>query len=80
MEEGPHTVLEGIPGKVARGSDPTTSSRSPKFGSVGGVNSLMEGRKEEEPRKKVKNGEPTAHINTFGRNDLFTDETNTMGD
>jgi hypothetical protein len=28
----------------------------------------------------VKNGEPTAHINTFGRNDLFTDETNTMGD
>ena len=28
----------------------------------------------------MKNGEPTAHINTFGRNDLFTDETNTMGD
>ena len=51
LEEGPHTGLEGIPGEVARGSDPTTTSRSPKFGSVlGGVNSLMEGGKEEEPR------------------------------
>ena len=39
----------------------------------------MEGRKEKEPRK-VKNGEPAAHINTFRAYDLFTDETNTMGD
>ena len=28
----------------------------------------------------MKNGQPTAHINTFGRNDLLANETNTMGD
>ena len=50
LEECPHTGLEGIPGKVARGSDPTTTSSSRKFGGVGSVNSLMEGGKEEEPR------------------------------
>ena len=50
LEEGPHTGLKGIPGEVARGSDPTSTSRSPKFGGIGGVNSLMEGGKEEEPR------------------------------
>ena len=79
VEEGPHTGLEGVPGEVTRGSNPTSTSSFPKFRGVWGVNSLMEGRKEKEPRK-VKNGEPTAHINTFRAYDLFTDETNTMGD
>ena len=37
-------------------------------------------REERSRGNEVKNGEPTAHINTFGRYDLFTDETNTMGD
>ena len=46
VEEGPHTGFKIIPGEVARGSYPTSTSSSPKFGGVGGVNSLMEGRKE----------------------------------
>ena len=36
-------------------------------------------REERSRGNEVKNGEPTAHINTFRRNDLFADETNTMG-
>ena len=40
----------------------------------------MEGGEEQESRNEVKNGEPTGHIITFRRNDLFANETNTMGD
>ena len=36
-------------------------------------------REERSRGNEVKNGEPTAHINTFRRNDLLADETNTMG-
>ena len=46
VEEGPHTGFKGISGEVARGSNPTSTSSSPNFGGVRGVNSLMEGRKE----------------------------------
>ena len=46
VEEGPHTGLEGVPGEVTRGSNPTSTCSFPKFGSVGGVNSLMKGRQE----------------------------------
>ena len=46
VQEGPHTGFKGIPGEVARGWNPTSTSSTPKFGGVGGVNSLMEGRKE----------------------------------
>ena len=46
VEEGPHTGFKGISGEVARGSNPTSTSSSHKFGGVRGVNSLMEGRKE----------------------------------
>ena len=45
-EEGPHTGLKGIPGEVTRGPNPMSTSRSPKFGSVGGVNPLVEGGEE----------------------------------
>ena len=46
VEEGPHTGFKGISGEVARGSNPTSTSSSPNFGGVRGVDSLMEGRKE----------------------------------